>query len=64
MILDNLGVQNLRIYFSGENLITITNYSGYDPEASVFGQNNLNQGVDFGVYPTAKTYRFGIQVGF
>lgn len=62
-LLQKVNIRNLRVYVSGENLITITDYSGFDPEANAFGQDNLNQGIDFGVYPTAKTFSVGLQLG-
>lgn len=56
-------VKRLRVYVSGQNLITFTGYKGYDPE---IGSKNgtLTNGVDFGQYPSARTYQFGIQAGF
>jgi TonB-linked SusC/RagA family outer membrane protein len=55
----------LRIYASAQNLWTITKYKGYDPESSRYGGNetsNLFQGVDFGAYPSARTFLFGINI--
>nr|WP_241499044.1 TonB-dependent receptor [Rufibacter ruber] len=57
-------VKNLRIYASATNLWTITNYSGYDPEANTFGQSTAVFGVDRGGYPQAKTYLVGLNIGF
>ncbi len=51
-----------RIYLSGQNLITITDYSGLDPEV---GNGNLFEyGIDRGEYPQPKTYLLGLQVTF
>ena len=47
----------LRLYVSLDNLCTITNYSGLDPEAGL-------SGLDYGVYPSARTYMFGVSVKF
>ncbi len=58
----NLHLKNARIYVSAQNLITITNYTGYDPEVNRNGQAALNSGVDVGVYPGAKSILFGIVV--
>src|SRR5699024_445177 len=59
----SFGAQSVRLYISGKNLITLTNYSGYDPEVSAY--NNLgNLGADYGTYPKAKTYLMGIKLGF
>ena len=56
-------INNARIYVSGNNLFTITDYSGYDPEVNTFGGSNVLVGVDNLVYPTARTYLIGIHVG-
>lgn len=52
-----------RIYVSGQNLFTITKYSGLDPD--VVGANaNLEPGVDNGNYPSSRIISFGLSVGF
>ncbi len=48
---------SLRTYFSGENLFTITDYSGMDPEVGGIG-------LDGGTYPVAKTYSLGLSFKF
>lgn len=51
-----------RVYLSGQNLITITDYSGLDPEV---GNGSLFEfGIDRGAYPQPKTYLVGLQVSF
>jgi TonB-linked SusC/RagA family outer membrane protein len=57
-------LNQLRIYASVDNLVTITNYTGYNPEVSVMGNTSTAMGIDAGVYPAAKIYRFGLQVNF
>jgi hypothetical protein len=57
-------IRNARISLSAQNLITITNYNGFDPEVNVLGQNNVNMGVDYGAFPRARTYTLGLSVGF
>ena len=54
-----IGADKVRFYLTGENLITFTKYSGYDPEigGQVFG-------VDKGVYPQARSILFGANVQF
>jgi hypothetical protein len=44
------------VYFAASNLLTLTKYSGYDPE--------VGSGVDYGNYPQARTFLFGINVEF
>jgi len=51
------------IYLSGENLLTFTNYSGYDPEVSSYG-SNVKMGYDSSMYPSAKTVRLGVNLSF
>ncbi|OUJ70552.1 SusC/RagA family TonB-linked outer membrane protein [Hymenobacter crusticola] len=55
---------NIRVYVTGQNLVTWTNYSGYDPEVSASPFAALGFGRDFGVYPQARTYTAGINVSF
>ena len=52
----------LKVYISTQNLWTLTNYTGFDPEVSRYGATNLNLGEDYGVYPTAKTVMLGLNV--
>lgn len=53
-----------RVYLAGQNLFTITKYTGYNPEVNQQGQSNINQGVDMGSYPLAKTYMMGVNLSF
>jgi TonB-linked SusC/RagA family outer membrane protein len=57
-------VKKARIYFTGQNLLTITDYSGIDPESSTYGQTNLFQGIDYGVYPSSRSYLVGVEITF
>lgn len=59
------GVLNeLRLYIAADNLFTITKYKGYNPEVDYNNGANLTQGVDYGKYPLAKSFNFGVQVMF
>lgn len=69
----NLPVKNMnmkffrsaQVYVSGQNLITFTKYSWYDPEINAYGgANSINQGIDYATYPTSKSFTFGIRCGF
>lgn len=60
-------ISNVRVYLTGQNLLTFTNYSGYDPEIGTGynqGAGVANQGVDYGVLPQPKTIMAGIQITF
>jgi TonB-linked SusC/RagA family outer membrane protein len=54
----------LRIYVSSQNLLTVTNYSGYDPEIGARDNSALVYGIDNGQYPQPRTFMAGIQLGF
>lgn len=56
-----LFVDRLRVFLSAENLITWTKYHGFDPEISSGG---TSLGVDYGVYPQARVWTVGVNVGF
>jgi len=59
-----LGVQRARFYVGGQNLITITDYSGFDPEIGDQDQSAQQSGVDNGVYPLPRIYRAGLNFTF
>jgi hypothetical protein len=46
------------------NFLTLTKYSGWDPEVSSSGSNVTTNGIDYGAYPIAKSVMFGINLGF
>jgi len=55
------------IYVTGQNLITITHYSGYDPEVNSYGNSSGNYtslNTDYNPYPNVRTYMAGIKLGF
>ncbi len=56
------GISRLRVFVSGQNLLTLTNYTGFDPEFGMGG--TLSAGVDGGTYPQSKVYTMGLQVEF
>jgi TonB-linked SusC/RagA family outer membrane protein len=66
--MERIRMNSLRLYFTSNNMWTLTNYSGFDPEVStVTGQDlnaNLSIGLDAGSYPQARTYTFGINLTF
>lgn len=55
----------LRLSLSATNLLTITDYSGIDPESSNIGSaTDTAQGIDYGAYPNSKTYTIGLNLTF
>ena len=60
--LKNLGVENLRLFATGSNLITITGYKGLDPD---FVNTNIwNSGTDNFAYPNTRSVMFGLDLTF
>ena len=66
--LSRIGVEFARVYVSGQNILTFTNYPGIDPEVNWRGGGayggNVNIGLDYGSYPNSKSYTVGLQVRF
>lgn len=60
----SLPLQQLRLYFTAQNLFTITGYSGMDPEVGYGGYQDWVSGVDIGFYPTPRTYMVGVNIKF
>ena len=60
----------IQVFASGDNLLTFTKYSGFNPEVSMdqtgdfSGGNRLDSGVDEGYYPSTSVYRFGVNITF
>lgn len=54
----------IKIYVSGANLVTWTKYTGFDPEVSRNEQSTLNQGIDYSVYPSSKSFLAGLTISF
>ena len=70
-IVDKWRIKNLRIYLTGQNLWTLTKYTGLDPEMNT--SDNLNRekyrgdvaaGIDWGTYPSARSYILGVNLNF
>ena len=62
-LLKRFNVSALRIYMSGQNLLTFTKYSGLDPEVSTYN-SALTGGFDYSAYPRACTIAFGANITF
>lgn len=60
--LNSSGLNGIKVFLTAQNLLTFTEYSGYDPEVSYRGATNLELGEDFGGYPQAKTFMLGVKL--
>ena len=64
-LLKNIFLNNVRFYFTGYNLLTITGYSGNDPEVDSSSKKSpMSPGVDYASYPKSRLYVFGVNVSF
>ncbi|MDR2679381.1 MAG: TonB-dependent receptor [Tannerella sp.] len=57
-------IESLRLYMSAQNLLTLTDYSGFDPEVSSKGGSNLQPGVDWNPYPVSRVFTLGVNIVF
>ncbi|QLE02192.1 TonB-dependent receptor [Galbibacter sp. BG1] len=55
--LNAIGLAKMRVYFAGQNVFTITDYSGFDPEVGLSGFDNVQ-------YPQSRRFTVGLQLGF
>lgn len=63
-IAKNKKISAANIFVSGNNLLLITNYSGFDPEVNSFANDPLRQGIDWASFPNQKSVVFGLNVTF
>ena len=70
--LKKVGIQNIRVYLQAENIVTITGYTGLDPEftnaylrqSDTSTRVDLQKGVDMGGWPTTMRMLFGVNFVF
>lgn len=61
---DRVSLRSARVYMQAQNLLTFTNYPGFDPEVNFAGTSNTTLGVDFYTFPQPRTITFGLNIGF
>ncbi len=63
-----VGIEKLRVYIAGTNLLTFSIYSGFDPEmtvsANAAAEGDIAAGIDWGTYPVARTFTMGVNLTF
>ncbi|HEX7847430.1 MAG TPA: TonB-dependent receptor [Chitinophagaceae bacterium] len=60
-VLSKIKMQKVRVYVTAQNVATFTNYSGFTPELS--GGGTLAGGIEAAIYPTTRTFAFGVNIG-
>ena len=69
-LVSKMGLRYFRVYIGGQNLLTISDYPGYDPDVGYVDPNggiiaqNINRGIDFFTAPQPRVYTTGIKIGF
>ncbi|MBC3787512.1 SusC/RagA family TonB-linked outer membrane protein [Spirosoma utsteinense] len=63
-LLDKVHLSNVRVFVSGQNVLTFTKYTGLDPEMTGTASTNLTQGIEFFTMPQPKVYMAGINLSF
>jgi len=65
-IMKKVGISGAQLYIQGQNILTVTKYTGMDPDINIRTSENNNQdyhmGIDEGAYPVAKTFLFGVKL--
>jgi len=61
---NRMGFRSARVYVQGQNLVTWTEYSGFDPEVNYSGGTSVTRGTDFYTLPQNRAVTFGFNVGF
>lgn len=56
--------KRIAVFVNVDNLITFTNYKGYDPEVSGLSSNGMDRGIDYSTIPVFRTYSFGLRANF
>lgn len=63
-LIKRMSLGNLVVYADVANVYTFTDYPFYDPEASTAGNSITSSGIDYGTFPLARTYTFGVKLSF
>ena len=61
-VVAKVGISKVRFYAAANNVLTFSKYRGFDPAANT--GNPISGGIDYGFYPTPRTYSFGFNVNF
>ena len=63
--LEKWKLNSVKLYVTGQNLYTITDYKGFDPEVGAFNNaTGIGQGIDLGTYPQVRTFILGLKANF
>ncbi len=64
-LFSKIGISEFNIFIGADNLVTLTNYTGFDPEVGIgYNNNPLDRGIDRARYPSPRTYFAGFHLNF
>ena len=63
-LISKFKLTKVRVYASSQNLLTLTSYSGMDPDVNYSGSSSLRKGTDFFTFPVPRMYTAGINISF
>jgi hypothetical protein len=63
-LISKIKLSSARVYLSGQNVFTITNYTGLDPEITATASNTLTQGIEFFSMPQPRVFMGGFNISF
>lgn len=61
---EKVKIGDLKLSVSAQNLLTLTKYKGFDPEVTSTGGSDIDQGLDLGSYPSARSFTLGLTLNF
>jgi len=61
---EHVAQQAAQLYLTGQNLFTLTGYSGFDPDVNSMGGDARFGGIDIGAYPRTRTWNLGLSITF
>ncbi len=64
VLINRLLLSDLTVYADVANVYTFTDYPGFDPDGSSYGNSITNSGIDYYTFPQARTYTFGVKLSF
>lgn len=62
IVKDWKSIKLITLYVTGQNLLTFTKYSGFDPEVNAYGNSSAEIGIDYGTYPQSRSIIVGLNL--
>lgn len=63
-VLNDIGIEQLKVFVNAENLFIITDYSGFDPVSTASGNSDVDLGIDLNAFPISRSFSVGFNLTF